>query len=54
MPLPTATPPARPLQPAGEQPTADWRSLVGKIVLGVIIGIVLVLWLLVACVQALF
>jgi hypothetical protein len=41
------------LQPVGEQPTADWRPLVGKILLGVLIGIILVIWLLVACVDAL-
>jgi hypothetical protein len=42
------------LHPAGEQPTADWRALVGKILLGVIIGIILVVWLLASCVGALF
>jgi hypothetical protein len=42
------------LQPLSEQPTADWRAPVGKILIGVIIGIVLVIWLLVACVNALF
>jgi hypothetical protein len=45
---------ARPLHPASEQPTADRRLVMGKILLGVIIGIVLVVWLLVACVDALF
>jgi hypothetical protein len=42
------------LHPASKQPSADWRALVGKILLGVIIGVILVIWLLVACVQALF
>jgi hypothetical protein len=42
------------LHPAGEQPTADWRALVGKILLGVIIGIILVVWLLASCVGAVF
>jgi hypothetical protein len=42
------------LHPASEQPTADWRALVGKILIGVIIGIILVIWLLAACVNALF
>ena len=54
MPLPKAARSAWPLHPPGEQPTADWRARVGKILLGVIIGIILVIWLLVACVNALF
>ncbi|HEY7847906.1 MAG TPA: hypothetical protein VIC83_06930 [Candidatus Limnocylindria bacterium] len=40
--------------PLGEQPTADWRARMGRILLGVIIGVILVIWLLVACVSALF
>jgi hypothetical protein len=39
---------------ASEQPSADRRTVMGKILLGVVIGIILVLWLLAACVQALF
>jgi hypothetical protein len=40
--------------PASEQPSADWRAVMGKILLGVVIGIILVMWLLVSCMQALF
>jgi hypothetical protein len=31
-----------------------WRPLVGKILIGVIIGIILMIWLLASCVGAIF
>jgi hypothetical protein len=38
----------------GEQANGSWRPLVGRILIGVIIGIILMIWLLVSCVSWVF
>ena len=37
-----------------EQAKRSWRPVVGKILIGVIIGVILMIWLLVSCVSAVF
>jgi hypothetical protein len=37
-----------------EQAKRTWRPVVGKILIGVIIGVILMIWLLVSCVSAIF
>jgi hypothetical protein len=43
-----------PTEQANQNLNIPWRPLVGKILIGVVIGIILMIWLLASCVGAIF